>query len=117
MTKHMEMERSRAWTEQFTSVSGTMTNNTGRAWRPGLTKASTRVSTIKVKNRAKESSLGLTAPSTTETLCKTIYAGKVAMSGRMDALTTADGKTIKWKGLASTNGLMEESTRVILLLT
>lgn len=94
-----------------------MMSNMARAWRHGLTRANTRVSTTKVKNRAKESSLGLMVPSMTETSCRTIYAGKVAMYGQTDALTTADGKTIKWKGLASTNGLMEESTRVILLLT
>ena len=94
-----------------------MTNNMVREWRHGLTKANTRVSTTKVKNRAKENSLGLMAPSTTETSCRTIYAGRVAMFGQTDALITADGKTIKWKGLASTNGLMAGSTRVTLLLT
>lgn len=117
MTKLMAMVRSKAWTEQFTLANGTTMSNMARAWRHGLTKASTRVSTIKVKNRAKESSLGLTAPSTTENSCRTIYAAKVAMFGQTDALITVDGKTIKWKGLASTNGLMEESTRVTLLLT
>ena len=97
--------------ELATRVTGKMTFNMVKVWKPGLTAPATKVNTVSVANMESALTNGTMGLNTLATGPRTRLAGLASTAGSMAETMRASGKATIWRDSAYTCGTMDASMK------
>merc|ERR1712070_112717 len=100
-----------------TMVSGRKTSNTVKVLRPGLMELSMKVTTFMERRTVKENSLGLMDPLIMVPSRTITFKAMVLTTGLMEESSRETGSTTRWRAAVYSNGPMEDAMKVNMSMT